>query len=91
MGVHFTSYSSQLGVLVLVGVIVNADQDVFDGLRHDPRLPSTRPRVPIEQASANMGGFGRNMGGFREERLAIAGRPVARFFVRRVIRAEARP
>jgi hypothetical protein len=31
----FTSYSPQLGVLVLVGLIVDADQDIFDGLRHD--------------------------------------------------------
>ena len=49
MGVHFTGYSSQLGVLVVVAFIVNANQDVFDGLRHDPRLPFTRPRVPMEQ------------------------------------------
>jgi hypothetical protein len=39
MGVHFTNHSPQLGVLVVVGFIVNADQDVFDGLRHDGALP----------------------------------------------------
>src|SRR6516162_873257 len=39
MGVHFTNHSPQLGVLVVVGVIVNADQDVFDGLCHDGALP----------------------------------------------------
>jgi hypothetical protein len=30
MGAHFTNHSPQLGVLVKFGVIVNADQDVFD-------------------------------------------------------------
>jgi hypothetical protein len=39
MGVHLTNYSPQLGVLVVVGFIVDADQDVFDGLRHDGGLP----------------------------------------------------
>jgi hypothetical protein len=38
MGVHLTNYSPQLGVLVVVGFIVDADQDVFDGLRHDGGL-----------------------------------------------------
>ena len=38
VSVHFTSYSAQLGVLVVVAFIVN-DQDVFDGLRHDGGLP----------------------------------------------------
>jgi hypothetical protein len=35
MGAHFTNHSSQLGVLVLAGLIVDADQGVFDGLRHE--------------------------------------------------------
>jgi hypothetical protein len=33
MGIHFTNHSPQFGVLVQVGFIVNADQDVFDGRR----------------------------------------------------------
>jgi hypothetical protein len=39
MGVHFTNHSPQLGVHVVVGFIVNADQDVFDGLGHDGAFP----------------------------------------------------
>jgi hypothetical protein len=35
MGAHFTNHSPQLGVLVLAGLIVNADQGVFNGIRHD--------------------------------------------------------
>src|SRR4029077_18926210 len=42
MGAHFTNHSPQLGVLVQLGIIVDADQGVVDGLRHDwvrpPRL-----------------------------------------------------
>jgi hypothetical protein len=68
MGVHFTNHSPQLGVLVVVGFIVNADQDVFDGLRHDGALPQGTKLAP-----ANNGRFGRNMGRLRAECLAIAG------------------
>jgi hypothetical protein len=35
MHVYFASYPTQLGVLVLTRPIVNVDQDVFDGFRHD--------------------------------------------------------
>jgi hypothetical protein len=38
-GAHFAKHSPQLGVLVLAGLIVNADQDVFDGFGHDGALP----------------------------------------------------
>src|SRR5580704_4518389 len=46
MGVHFTNHSPQLGVLVVVGFIVNADQDVFDGLCHDGALPQGTKLAP---------------------------------------------
>jgi hypothetical protein len=53
MGVHFTSYSPQLGVLVLVGLIVAADQDVFYGLRHDwVRPPQVLEATQMGSSSA---------------------------------------
>jgi hypothetical protein len=45
MGVHFTNHPPQLGELVVAGFIVNASQDVFDGLRHDGRLPWSQIRT----------------------------------------------
>jgi hypothetical protein len=79
MGIHFTNHAPQLGMLVVVAFIVNANQDVFDGLRHDPRLPFTRPRVPMEQIGISE--YGRVWAKYGQEWLAIAGRPLARFFV----------
>jgi hypothetical protein len=45
MGAHFTNHSPQLGVLVLAGLIVNTDQSVFDGLRHDWVRPPSLLRI----------------------------------------------
>jgi hypothetical protein len=56
MGVHFTNHSPQLGVLVLAELIVDADQGVFDGIRHDwVRRPQVLEAAAITRPAAEIG------------------------------------
>jgi hypothetical protein len=45
MDIHFTNHSPQLGVLVQLGFIVNADQDVFGGKWNSTLWPGLDHRL----------------------------------------------
>jgi hypothetical protein len=70
MGVDFTNHSPQLGMLVLVGFIVDADQDVFDGFRHGAK------RVLLVMKIARQQNARRNQCDCDDERQPINNHPL---------------